>query len=68
VDRDEKTIFTPNPLKASVGDTILFTSVNLKDYIVQISLDRPYQVVNSLSAVNFSRLIIPYIVITEDPI
>jgi plastocyanin len=68
VDRDEKTVFTPNPLKASVGDTILFTPVNLGDHIVQISLDRPCQAVDSLSAVNFSRLMIPYMVTTEDPV
>lgn len=67
VGTDEETVFTPNQLNASVGDTILFTPVNLEDHIVRISLDRPCQADDSLSAVNFSRLIFPYLVTTANP-
>jgi len=67
VDTDVKTVFTPNQLNASVGDTILFTPVNLRDHIAQISLDRPCQANDLLSAVNFSRLMIPYLVTTDNP-
>ncbi len=67
VDTDEKTVFAPGQLNASVGDTILFTPVNLGAKIAQMSLDRSCQVDDSLSAVNFSRLMIPYLVTTDDP-
>ncbi len=67
VDTDVKTVFTPNQLNASVDDTILFTPVNLRDHIAQISLDRPCQANDLLSAVNFSRLMIPYLVTTDNP-
>ena len=67
VDADEKTVFTPNQLNASIGDTILFTPVNLRDRIFRITLEQLCQPSDSLSAINFSRLIFPYLVTTGDP-
>lgn len=67
VDTDEKTVFAPDQLNASVGDTILFTPVNVGAHIAQMSLDRSCQADDSLSAVNFSRLMIPYLVTMKDP-
>ncbi len=40
VDINVKTVFTSNQLNAFVDDIILFTSVNLRDHIAQIFLDR----------------------------
>jgi len=67
VDADEKTVFSPNQLNASIGDTVLFTPVKLGDGISQISLDQPCQAEGSLSPLNFSRLMFPYLVTAEDP-
>ncbi len=66
VDIDVKTVFTPNQLNASVDDIILFTSVNLRNHIAQTSLDRPCQADDLLSAVNFFRLMIPYLITTDN--
>ncbi|MCJ1455406.1 hypothetical protein MMC28_005761 [Mycoblastus sanguinarius] len=62
----ERAGFSPNQLNASIGDTILFTPVKLGDSIAQVSLDQNCQVDGSLSPLNFSRLIFPYLVTTED--
>lgn len=67
VDEDKRTVFTPSQLNASIGDTILFTPVNLGDRIFRIALEQPCQAGDSLSAINFSRLIFPYLVTTGDP-
>lgn len=67
VTANEKIVFSPNQLNAAVGDTILFTPVNFGDSIVQTSPDQPCQAVGSLSPLNFSRLIYPYLVTTEAP-
>ncbi len=66
VDIDVKTVFTPNQLNAFVDDTILFTPVNLRNHIAQTSLDRPCQADDLLSAVNFFRLMIPYLITTNN--
>ena len=67
VDTDKKTVFTPNQLNASIGDTILFTPVDQGDHISRITLEQPCQASDSLNAINFSRLMFPYLVTTEDP-
>lgn len=67
VNANEKIVFSPNQLNAAVGDTILFTPVNFGDSIVQIPPDQPCQAAGSLSPLNFSRLIYPYLVTTEAP-
>ena len=66
VDIDVKTVFTSNQLNAFVDDIILFTPVNLRNHIAQISLDRPCQADDLLSAVNFSRLMISYLITTDN--
>lgn len=67
VNTDEERVFIPNQLNASVGDTVLFTPMDLGDRIFRIASDRPCQAGDSLSAINFSRLMFPYLVTTEDP-
>ena len=67
VNANEKIVFSPNQLNAAVGDTILFTPVNFGDSIGQTSPGQPCQAVGSLSPLNFSRLIYPYLVTTEAP-
>ncbi len=62
VDINVKTVFTSNQLNAFVDDIILFISVNLRDHIAQISLDRLCQANDLLSAVNFFRLMISYLI------
>jgi hypothetical protein len=62
VDIDVKTVFTSNQLNAFVDDIILFTSVNLRDHIAQISLDQLCQANDLLSVVNFFRLMISYLI------
>ena len=62
VDIDVKTVFTLNQLNAFVNDIILFISVNLRNHIAQISSDRLCQADDSLSAVNFFRLMISYLI------
>ncbi len=66
VDIDLKTVFTFNQLNAFVDDIILFISVNLRDHIAQISLNRLCQADHLLSAVNFFRLMIPYLITTNN--
>ncbi len=66
VDIDVKTVFTSNQLNAFVDDIILFISVNLRDHIAQISLDRLCQADDLLSAVNFFRLMISYLITTNN--
>ncbi len=66
VDIDVKTVFTSNQLNAFVNDIILFTSVNLRDHIAQTSLDRLCQADDLLSAVNFFRLMISYLITTNN--
>ena len=66
VDIDVKTVFTSNQLNAFVNDIILFISVNLRDHIAQTSLDRPCQADDLLSAVNFFRLMISYLITTDN--
>ncbi len=66
VDIDVKTVFTSNQLNAFVNDIILFISVNLRDHIAQISLDRSCQANDLLSAVNFFRLMISYLITTNN--
>jgi hypothetical protein len=68
VDPHENTVFFPNQLDASIGDTILFTPVKVGDSIAQVSSGQPCQADGSLSPLNFSRLIFPYLVTTEDPV
>jgi len=67
VDTDKETVFIPNQLNVSIGDTVMFTPVNPGNRIFQITLDRPCQADDSLSAINFSRLMFPYLVTTGDP-
>ena len=66
VDIDVKTVFTSNQLNAFVDDIILFISVNLRNHIAQISLDRLCQANDLLSAVNFFRLMISYLITTNN--
>ncbi len=66
VDIDVKTVFTSNQLNAFVNDIILFISVNLRDHIAQISLDWLCQADDLLSAVNFFRLMISYLITTNN--
>lgn len=67
VDTGKERVFVPNRLKASVGDTVLFTPVSLGDRIFRIASDHSCQANDSLSAINFSRLMFPYLVTTGDP-
>ncbi len=62
VDIDVKTVFTSNHLNAFVDDIILFISMNLRDHIAQIFLNRLCQADDLLSAVNFFRLMISYLI------
>ncbi len=39
IDKDKKTLFTPDQLSAFTGDIIVFTSVNLDDTVAQATLD-----------------------------
>ena len=66
VDIDVKTVFTSNQLNAFVDDIILFISVNLRNHIAQTSLDRFCQADDLLSAVNFFRLMISYLITTNN--
>lgn len=66
VDTGDETPFTPKQLNASIGDTILFTPVRVGDRIAQVSPAQACQADGSLSPLNYSRLIIPYLVTTED--
>ena len=66
VDINVKTVFTSNQLNAFVDDIILFISVNLRNHIAQISLDRFCQANDLLSAVNFFRLMISYLITTNN--
>ena len=65
VDANKKNIFSPQRLKASVGDTILFTSVEIQNRIAQVCQDQRCQADDSLSLLNFSRLTFSYLVTTE---
>lgn len=67
IDKDKKTLFTPDQLSASIGDIIVFTPVDLGDTVAQATLDWPCQAQVVLSAVNFSRLMYPYLVTTQNP-
>ena len=67
VNAGKKTFFSPRQLNASVGDIILFTPVRIGDRIAQVSPDQPCQSDGSLSPMNYSRLIFPYLVTTRDP-
>ena len=58
-------MFAPDTL---IGDTVLFTPVNLGNLISRIVLGRPYQPEDSLRAVYFSKLMSPYLVTNEEPI
>lgn len=68
VDADEKTLFSPNQLKAPVGDTIFFTPVKPGDRVARVFSNQTCQTDGSLSPVNFSRLILPYLVTSEAPV
>ncbi len=64
IDKDKKTLFTPDQLSAFTGDIIVFTSVNLDDTVAQATLDWPCQAQFVLSTVNFFRLMYSYLVTT----
>ncbi len=66
VDINVKTVFTSNQLNAFVNDIILFILMNLRNHIAQISLDRLCQANDLLSAVNFFRLMISYLITTNN--
>ncbi len=66
IDIDVKTVFTSNQLNAFVNNIILFISVNLRNHIAQISLDQLCQANDLLSAVNFFRLMISYLITTNN--
>ncbi len=66
VDIDVKTVFTSNQLNAFVNDIILFISVNFRNHIAQIFLDQLCQANDLLSTVNFFRLMISYLITTNN--
>lgn len=68
VDHDGPDTFTPKRLSASVGDVILFTPMDVSDTIVELTSDGSCQADNVLNAVNFSRLIFPFLVTSTDPL
>jgi len=68
VDKDKESAFYPTHLSASIGDVVLFTPVDPSDSIVQINPGLPCQAEKTLTAVNFSRLLFPYLVSTTTPI
>ncbi len=66
VNIDVKTVFTSNQLNAFINDIIMFISMNFKDHITQISLNWFCQANDLLSAVNFFRLMISYLITTNN--
>ena len=67
VDTERESVFTPNQLNADAGDTILIIPVSVRDRVAQTSIDRPCGAGDSTNAVNISRLMFPYLIVTVHP-